>query len=119
MKGISLKSIDWKAIAHAIKETFLSIGRGDILIRMKVHRLFPYILYAFILGWVSIWFSYKTEQAMLKVEKNKEILETLKIHHAEKTCEIVRLDRISTIEKMLETAGSPLSTPEKPADILK
>lgn len=119
MRKFSFKDIDWKAIGRALKETILSIGRGDILIRMKVHRLFPYILYAFALGWVSIWLSYKTEQKMLEVEKNKETLETLKIHHAQKTCEIVRMDRISTIEKMLEKSGSELKTPERPADILK
>ena len=49
---------------------FKSIISGDILLRMRVDRLFPYILYAFVLGWFSIWMSYKTEQTMLKVQKN-------------------------------------------------
>lgn len=119
MRRISLKAIDWKAVAKAAKETILSIGRGDILIRMQVHRLFPFILYAFILGWVSIWFSYKTEQAMLAVEKNKYTIDTLKIRHAEKTCEIAGMNRMSTIERMLIESGSELKAPEKPADVLE
>lgn len=91
---------------------------GDILLLMGVHRLFPYILYVFILGWVSIWMSYKAEQTMTLVERNKKELETLKIHHAQKTCEYVGLDRISTIEAMLEEKGSEVKAPVKPADII-
>ncbi|MBO5500072.1 MAG: hypothetical protein J5990_11880 [Bacteroidales bacterium] len=95
-----------------------AIISGDILLLMGVHRLFPYILYVFILGWVSIWMSYKAEQTMTLVERNKKELETLKIHHAQKTCEYVGLDRISTIEAMLEEKGSEVKAPVKPADII-
>ena len=63
--------------------------------------------------------SYKTEQTMLKVQKNQQIIRTLKIYNAQKTYEIVGLDRIATIEKMLEEAESDVKAPEKPADIIK
>jgi hypothetical protein len=96
-----------------------SIISGDILLVMGVHRLFPYILYIFILGWISIWMSYKAEQTMTLVEANKKELETLKIHHAQKTCEYVGLDRISTIEAMLIEKDSEVKAPEKPAVILR
>ena len=56
---------------------------------------------------------------MTLVEANKKELETLKIHHAQKTCEYVGLDRISTIEEMLTEKGSEVRAPEKPADIIK
>jgi hypothetical protein len=59
------------------------------------------------------------EQTLTVVEKNKEELETLRIYHAQKTCEYVGLDRISTIEDMLRNAGSEVKAPEKPADIIK
>lgn len=98
---------------------FRSIISGDILLRLRVDRLFPYILYAFVLGWLSIWMSYKMEQTMTLAEKNRKELETMKIYHAQKTCEYVGLDRISTIEQMLEEKGSELRAPEKPADIIK
>jgi len=114
-----LKNIDWKAVGSATIETLKSIGRGDILLRMQVHKLFPYILYTFALAWLSIWLSYKAEKTMYRVEVNKEIIENLKIDNATKTCDIVSLTRISTIEKMLTETGSEVRTPEKPADIIE
>ncbi len=101
------------------KSWLKSIISGDILLRMRVDRLFPYILYAFLLGWLSIWMSYKMELTMTRAENNKKELEALKIYHAQKTCEYVGLDRISTIEAMLEEKGSTVKAPEKPADVIK
>ncbi len=103
----------------AIKNIFKSVISGDILLRLRVDRLFPYILYAFMLGWLSIWMSYKMEQTMIQAEKNKKELEALKIYHAQKTCEYVGLDRISTIEAMLLEKGSEVKAPEKPADVIR
>ena len=96
-----------------------SIISGDILLRMRVDRLFPYILYAFVLGWLSIWMSYRMEQTMIIVERNRKELESLKIYHAQKTCEYVGFDRVSTIETMLEQKGSDIKAPEKPAHIIR
>jgi hypothetical protein len=103
----------------AVIRVVKAIISGDILLLMRIDRFFPYILYAFILGWVSIWMSYRMEQTMIQVEKNKVELENLKIHHAQKTCEYVGLDRISTIEAMLEEKGSQVKAPVKPADIIR
>ena len=106
-------------IVHAIKEFFIALGRGDLLTRLRVDRLLPYILYLFVLGCISIWMSYHAEQTMLKVQKNNEIIRTLKIYNAQKTYELVGLDRIATVDRMLEEAGSQVKAPEKPADVLK
>ena len=106
-------------IAGSIKSIVKSIISGDILLRLRVDKLFPYILYAFALGWISIFMSYKMEQTLGVVEKNRTELETLKIHHAQKTCEYVGLDRISTVEEMLKNTGSKVKAPGKPADIIK
>lgn len=112
-------NIDWKKIGSAVKEFFIALGRGELLTRMRVDKLFPYILYLFLLGCISIWMSYKSEQTMLKVQQNNRTLRTLKIYNAQKTYEIVGLDRIATVEKMLEDAGSQVKAPEKPADVLR
>jgi hypothetical protein len=56
---------------------------------------------------------------MTQVEKNKKELESLKIYHAQKTCEFVGLDRISTIEQLLIENKSEVKAPQKPADIIK
>lgn len=111
--------IDWKKIGSAIKEFFIALGRGELLTRMRVDKLFPYILYLFVLGCISIWLSYQTEQTMLKVQNNSRTLKTLKIYNAQKTYEIVALDRIATVETMLEEAGSDVKAPEKPADVIR
>jgi len=111
--------IDWKKVGHAVKEFFISLGRGDLLTRLRVDRLLPYILYLFFLGCISIWMSYHAEQTMLEVQKNNETLKTLKIYNAQKTYEIVSLDRIATVEKMLQEAGSEVRSPEKPADVIR
>ena len=114
-----LKNIRWKAIGKAIGAFFISLGRGDLLLRMRVDQALPYILYGFLLGCISIWMSYQTEQTMLKVQKNNEVLKTLKIHNAQMTYELVGLDRLTTVEKMLEEMGSEVQAPEKPADIIR
>ena len=114
-----LNKIQWKAVGKAIGAFILSLGRGDLLLRMRVDKALPYILYAFLLGCISIWMSYKTEQTMLKVQKNNEVLRTLKIQNAQMTYELVGLDRMSTVEAMLEEMGSEVTAPQKPADILK
>lgn len=117
--GFSIKDIDWKAIGSATVETLRSIARGDILLRMRVDKLFPYILYTFALACLSIWLSYKVEKTMYRVETNKETIENLKIDYANKTYEIVGLTRISVVENMLEEAGSDVKAPVKPADRIR
>lgn len=117
--GIFKKDIDWGKVGKAIKETLISIGQGNFLLRLRVDKLFPYILVLFIIGCANIWLSYEVEQAALKVERNKKELETLKIYHAHLTGELVELDRISTVEAMLEQMGSDVRIPDKPADKIK
>ena len=121
----NLRNIDWKALGNAIVEVIRSIGRGDLLgrgdlvLRMRIDRAFPYILWTFFLGCLSIWWGYMTEQTMLKVETNKKTIEQLKIDHAKKTYDLVKLNRISTVETMLLEYGSEVKAPDKPADILR
>ncbi len=101
------------------KDILKSIISGNILISLGVNRLFPYILYAFLLGWLSIWMSYKMERTMAVAEENRDKLETIRIYHAQKTCEYVGFDRISGVEEMLEKKGSDVKAPTKPADVIK
>jgi hypothetical protein len=111
--------IDWKGVMKAMIEIMKSIGRGDFLIRMRVDKLFPYILYTAFIGILSIWLSYNAEKTMYRVEVNKERIESLKYANANKACEIIGLSRISTVEKMLEESGSKLKVPETPAYTIK
>jgi hypothetical protein len=95
------------------------IGFGTTLMKLGFHKMLPFFGYLFLLSMISIFLSYKTDQAMLRAEQSREALENAKIHHAQKTCEYVGLDRISTVEEMLKAAGSEVKAPEKPANIIR
>ena len=118
-KKLDIRRIDWSKVGKAAKEILISIGQGTFLLRLRVDKLFPYILVFFVLGCLNIWLNYETEQAALKVEKNKVELETLKIYHSHMNGEIVELNRLSTVEDMLKEAGSTVGIPEKPADRIR
>ena len=115
MEEVQKKESKWKKVGTAIKEILKAIGHGDVLLRLRVDKYLPHILYAFALSMISIFLSYKAEQTMVIREKNKETLETLRIYCAQKTSDIVSLNRSSTVETMLEDLGSYLRQPEKPA----
>lgn len=101
------------------KTVIRSILSGDILLLLRVDRFLPYILFLFLLGLVNIFLNYKIEQTMVKVERNKAILEDYRIYHAQKTYEFVKLGRMSTVQEMLEKGGSEVTAPVKPAEIIK
>ena len=102
-----------------IKDALIPLATGKILLKLGLDKLFPFILYTFFLAVVSIWLSYKAEITMQKVEDNKKKIENLKIENLDKTCSIMRLTKISTIEKMLEESGSAVKAPQKPAYRIK
>lgn len=102
-----------------VKEFITSYVKGEFLLRLGVHKLLPYILYVFLLAVLTIWLSYKAEVTMYKVEQNKRTIENLKIDNVNKTCEIVSLTRISSIERMLEEIGSDVKSPKKPVYTIK
>lgn len=105
--------------AEFLKNSAIAIFKGEFLLRLRFHRYFLHILYLFLLAAVSIWLKLEIEQTMARMEENKVTLEDYKIYHTQKTCELVSLDRISTLEDMLEKSGSRLGIPEKPADKIK
>ena len=113
--GKIFKKIDWKQVGKTGFEIIKSLGRGDFLLKLKIHDYLPHILWLVALGIISILLSYGAEKTMHKVEVNKDIIESLKFDNANKNCEIIGLSRISTVEKMLEDAGSDVGIPETPA----
>lgn len=92
-----------------------AILKGEFMLRMRVDKYFLHILYTFFLLWMTILTDMAVEKTMVKVETNKEILSDLKIYHAQKTVQLVSLNRISKIGDMLKAEGSDLAFPEKPA----
>ena len=103
----------------SLKTIIKSILSGDILMLLRVDRLQPYILFLFVLGWINIFLNYQIEQTLVKVEKNKEVLEHYRSDHANKTYEFAKSGTMSSVKRMLGETGSDVTAPEKPAEIIK
>lgn len=103
-------------IRKSLGNIFTAIMRGELMLRLRVDRIFVHILYRFFIVWAMIFISLKMDQTMLRMESNRKRLEDLKIYHAQKTCELASYDRLSTVQEMLEKSGSKVNMPDKPAD---
>jgi len=98
------------------KNILMSIIHGDLMMKLKLDKYFPHIIYTFFLMFVSIWLGLKIQNTMVKVEKNKDILTDMKIYHAQKTVQLVGLNRMSTVDDLLRDKGSDVTMPEVPAN---
>lgn len=103
-------------VGQWLKNAFLATVKGELLLRLHIGRYFIHIIYTFFLFWVSIWLSLKIEKTLTRVEDNRKELADLEIYHAQKTVELVSLNRMSRVQEMLEQKGSAVTMPEKPAD---
>lgn len=108
----------WKKIGSFIKNSFIAILHGEFLLRIRCDKYFMHIIYTFFLIWMMIWIGMKVENTLVKVEKNKETLNDMKVYHAQKTVQIVSLNRITVVDKLLGENGSEVTLPQKPADRL-
>ena len=102
-----------------LKNSFRAILRGEFLLRLNVGRYFIPIVYTFFLIAMIIWISLMIESTMTKVEKGKAELRELEIVHTQKTFDVVKLTRRSSINEMLQQMGSKVTEPQQPATQLK
>ena len=102
-----------------IKNSVWAILHGEFLLRLRIDKFFPHILWTFLLFWGMILTSMMVQKTLVQVEKNKDVLSEMKIYHAQKTVQIARLGRLSTVEQLLEENGSEVTLPEKPADVIR
>lgn len=100
-----------------LKNIFSQILRAEFLV-MDCEKYFIHIIYTFFLMWMMIWISIKVENTLVAVEKNKVILNDMKIYNAQKTVQLVSLNRITKVEKLLKDNASEVAFPVKPADKL-
>lgn len=107
-----------KKVLVAIKNTFLAILKGELLLRMRLDKYFIHIAYTFLLVWLIILYSMMVQNTLAKVESNRSAVNDLKIFHAQKTVKLVSLGRLQTVEKLLKEQGSEITLPEKPANKL-
>ncbi|MGN1211780.1 MAG: FtsL-like putative cell division protein [Candidatus Cryptobacteroides sp.] len=101
------------------KNIMSAILSGELLLRMHFDRFLPHILYLFFLMWLSIYANLMMDSTMVKVQKTKEIVESMRIYHAQKTNELAEYGSISKIQDMLIKSGSDVGMPDKPADRLE
>lgn len=106
----------WRGIRDSVRNSFISIVRGEFLLKIGCDKYFMHILYTFFLIWLMIWTSIKIENTLAKVEKNKVLLNDMKIYHAQKTVKMVSLNRITEVERLLRENGSEVTLPQRPAD---
>ena len=102
-----------------IKNSVWAILHGEFLLRLRIDKFFPHILWTFLLFWGMILSGMMVQKTLVKVEKNKSVLSEMEIYHAQKTVQIARLGRLSTVEQLLEDNGSDVTLPEKPADVIR
>lgn len=107
------------SVKKTLGNFFRAMMRGELVLRLRFDKLLVYIIYFFIVCWISIFIYLRIDQTVVKMEKNKAVLEDLQIYHAQKTCELARYNRMSTVEEMLEKSGSDVRIPQKPARRVK
>ena len=107
----------WKLadIGTFLKNSFVAILKGEFLLRLNVGRYFIHIVYTFFLFAMVIWISLMIDNTLSKVEKNNKTIQELEIVHAQRTYEIVSLQRRSTVNVMLQQMGSKVQEPQQPA----
>lgn len=102
-----------------IKDAALTVGRGDILLKLGIHRYLPHIVVAFIFCVTSIVLSYMADNTFILREQRRKEVEAMRIRHSDKYREMVSLWRYTTVEDMLRDMGSDLVPPQNPATELE
>lgn len=99
--------------------SFLAIVRGEFILKLKVDKYLLHIAYTFFLFAMVILFSMLVDNTLAKVERNNELLKELNVEYTEKTYELAKLNRRSTVDEMLRRQGSKVREREKEVVILK
>ena len=99
--------------------SFLAIVRGEFILKLKVDKYLLDIAYTFFLFAMVILFSMLVDNTLAKVERNNNLLKELNVEYTEKTYELVKLNRRSTVNDMLKKKGSKVGEREKEVIVLK
>lgn len=103
------------SIGATLKNIVIASFRGELLMRMGCDKVFAHIVYTFMLFWIMILLNIMVENTLSKVEKNKEVLTEMQIYHTEKMVQLAGMGRITKTGKILESKGSQVTFPQKPA----
>lgn len=109
----------WRQIGTTMWNLVKALIAGKLMLRLKVDKYFPHILWLMILFFLVIFLGMKVENTLVKVEKNKREINELKIYHAQKTVQLATFGSMAKIEELLESQGSQVTMPEKPANTIE
>ncbi|MBQ2171706.1 MAG: hypothetical protein II454_00740 [Bacteroidales bacterium] len=104
---------------HRFRRGMRSLRNGEFLLKVGADKFYMHIMYLFLLMWLSIMLSLKVDKTLSRVGDNKSAIEQLRIYHAQKEAQLVKLHSASAAEKRLRELGSPVSIPKEPAVIVK
>ncbi len=96
-----------------------TVGRGEILFTLKCDKFFPHILYAFFLIFLVLVLNLMIEKTLVEMEENRKVLYDMKVALTHKNTELIGLEKLSSVQELLEKAGSDLTIPDGPAIVIK
>ena len=96
-----------------------SLRNGEFLLKIGADKYYIHIMYLFLLMWVSIMLSLKVDKTLARMGDNKAALEEIRINHAQKEAQLVKLHSASAAEKRLHELGSNVALPKEPATLIK
>lgn len=97
-----------------IVDRLISYLSGDKLIQWGMDRQLGFIFYIFVIVCITIGWSLLVEQNLVKVQKNEQELQELRISYQQRTLDLVGMNNRTRIDGMLRAHGSKLYAPENP-----
>lgn len=102
-----------------VKGWVKAVINGEILLKLGLDRYLPHMLVAFLCFAVVIYAKIRIDDVMIELERSTSELETVRIMHAQKTCEYVGLEKLGAIEELIEEKGLEIGMPDKPAGTIR
>ncbi len=96
-----------------------SLRNGEFLLKIGADKFYVHVMYVFVLMWLSIMLSLKVDKTLSRVGDGQAALKEMRIVHAQKEAELVKLHSASSAEKRLKQLGSTLEMPQEPVNVIK
>jgi len=97
----------------------MAVLKGKLLLRLRVDRYLPQIIFFFLCAATYIGLSIGIESVLHEREENTKILDKLNSIHIETSCKLTSLYSVCQVEDLLTEMGSELRIPTDKATILK
>lgn len=108
-----------KTTMSKVGNFIVDLLNGDLLLRLRADKMLPYILVIFAMAISLIFIKLEIDKTLLRCDRARAELENIRIEYAKKSCELISLEKLSTIESMLESQGINIGIPSKPADRIR